>query len=638
MKKIFQLNIRTKLILSLLSVVLITGIGSMIFSIITINKNVLGQAYDAVQIQLNTANHIYNKQINVIHLFINHLSSLDYLQEAISARNKHLLNRKLNEVKKELDIDIINITDERGRIIQRTNNPLMTGDDISDDLFIKNVLKNKKSYYGTDIISKEQLAKESDAILKQAYIKVIPTPKARKREKSFEESGLVLKAASPVFLNGKFIAIIYGAKLLNNNFDLTDRIKNLIFKDEKLNGLDVGTATIFQGDLRISTNVKNNDGTRAIGTLVSEEVYSSVFEQGKIWLDKAFVVNNWYISGYSPILDIEKKVIGILYVGILEDKYDIIKRDTTFFLIIMILITSGVAVFLSFNLIRSIINPINSIVEASNGIAQGDYTKKLGITSEDEIGHLCTTFNKMIDAIALRDNMLKENTQLQIIRSEKLASLGRLASGMAHEVNNPLTGVLSYSTSLYDELKDSKYGEDLQVIINETIRCREIVKTILEFARETKLEKKNININTVLTDVLTVLGRHVNFQNINVVKEFEKNLPFINADVNQIISVINNLSVNSADAMHDGGTLTVKTQYDNERKEILIEFSDTGTGISEENLSKIFDPFFTTKEAGKGTGLGLSVTYGIIERHNGWIDVKSKLGKGSTFIIGLPVD
>jgi two-component system NtrC family sensor kinase len=255
-----------------------------------------------------------------------------------------------------------------------------------------------------------------------------------------------LMAASPIFYRGRLIGIVYGAKLLNNNFDFVDRIKNLVFKDEKLNGLDVGSATIFMDDLRISTNVKKEDGTRAIGTLVSEEVYRKVFEHEKVWLDKAFVVNNWYISGYTPIYNINNRVIGILYVGILEEKYNVIKRETMIYYLLMTAIVAIIAVVISIYLIQNIINPIKSLLDASGEIAMGNYNKKIEIRSDDEIGYLCSAYNKMVDAIVERDEKLKEQTERKIVQSEKLASLGRLASGIAHEINNPLTGVLGYST------------------------------------------------------------------------------------------------------------------------------------------------------------------------------------------------
>ena len=640
MKILLKTNIRIKLIFSLLSVVLITGLGSVILSLILINKNVLGQAYDDVRIQLNTAKYVYNQRINCIHLFLNHISSLNYFQEAVQSRNKRLLSKKLAEVKDELGIDILNLTDKDGKIIIRNNNPEITGDDVSDINVVGYAITKKSSCFGTDLISKKHLLKEGGILSGKAYIKVVPVPMARERESNFEDSGLLQAAASPVFYKNKFIGIIYGAGLINNNFEIVDRIKSLVFKDERLDGFDVGTATIFLDDLRVSTNVKNTDGSRAVGTQVSEEVYSKVFEHGKLWLDKAFVVNNWYISAYSPLYNVYNKAVGILYVGILEEKYNIVRRSATSYLVVMMLITALIAISISSYLIRLIIYPINSLVKSSKEIALGNYNSKLEICSEDEIGYLCRTFNTMIEAIAERDKQIKENAEMQIVKSEKLASLGRLASGMAHEINNPLTGVLSFSTILYKDLKDTKYMDDLKIVIDETLRCRDIVKNILDFARESRIEKNRANINTVISDVLAILEHHVNFQNIKLIKKYKDNLPEIDIDINQMKSVINNLALNAADAINEkdnSGNIIFSTDYDKEKNEVLISITDTGAGIKTENLDKIFDPFFTTKETGKGTGLGLAVTYGVIKRHNGWIHVQSDIGKGTVFKIGLPV-
>ena len=633
-------KIRIKLIISLFSVVIIAGAGSVAISLKIINENILGQAFDDVQNNLNTAQYVYNNKINIINLFIKHLASLSYMQEAIIKNDRLLLTHKLFDVKSELALDILNITDASGKIIVRANNNKLSGDDVSGDVFIKYALENRTSCFGTSIIGRDHLARESVYMADQAYIKVIPTPMARKKTRLIEDRGMVMIAASPIFYNGRMIGIVYGASLLNNNFELVDRIKSLVFKDEKIDGVDLGTATIFLDDLRVSTNVKNDDGTRAIGTQVSDEVYKKVFEQEKTWIDKAFVVNRWYISGYSPVYNIEKKVIGILFVGIAEEKYDAIKRKTYFYYFIMTCITAVIAFVISIYLINDIITPIRALVEASKEILMGNYNKKLMIRSTDEIGYLCSTFNKMIDAIRERDNKLKEQTERQIVQSEKLASLGRLASGIAHEINNPLTGVLSYSTSLLEDLGDTEYSEDLNVIINETKRCRDIVRGILDFARETQIEKEPANINKIIENSLTILAKHVSFQNVKIEKRFSENIPEIELDINQMKSVINNLTVNAADAMPGGGRLTISTfvsYADSKEKEIIIEISDTGIGISEENITKIFDPFFSTKEVGKGTGLGLSVTQRIIERHNGRIEVKSRLGEGTTFTIHLPV-
>ncbi len=638
MNGIIKTKISTKLVISLLIIVLISGVSSIVISRNVINKNVIGQAYEDVRTNLNTALHIYNERINVIYLFINHLSSLEYLQSAIIQNNRRLLSDKLNEVKDELDLDIMTITDGSGRVIVRANSFGNFGDNVGEDLFVKYVIENKKSCSGTDIISREHLLLEDKKLAEQAYIQIIPTERARRSEKKYETGGLCIKAATPVINNGRFIGIIYGAKILNNNFKLVDGIKKLLFKDEQLDGYEIGTVTIFLEDVRISTNVINKDGNRAVGTKISEEVYRQVFEHGKIWLDKAFVVNNWYLSGYSPIYSITNRIIGILYVGILEEKYSRITRNATIFALAVTLITAFLAIFLSIYLIRSIITPIHSLVAASQDIAGGNYSRKINSVSSDEMGYLCLTFNKMIDAIAERDAKLKENTQMQIVQSEKLASLGRLASGIAHEINNPLTGILAYSTVLYDEITDSDQKADIKIIIDETIRCREIVKGILDFARETKTDKRPGDINKIITEVVSLFEKNFNFQNIKIKKNLAENIPAISIDSNQIKSVINNLAVNAADAMHNGGEIIITTLYDQDEKKIVVKVSDTGIGIKEEDLLKIYDPFFTTKETGKGTGLGLAVTYGIVQRHSGSISVHSIVGVGTTFTITFPVE
>ncbi|TAL32999.1 MAG: HAMP domain-containing protein [Spirochaetes bacterium] len=630
-------TLRFKLIASIVSVVLIIGVSSVWLGLRIINNNIVGQAYDQVQNDLKTAQFIYDGKINVIHLFMKHLASLPYIKDAVLGDNRVLLINKLQEVEKELGLDIVNITAPDGRVIVRSRNPRVAGDYVSDDIFIRFILENGISCSGTDIMSREYLLREGEDLANQAYIQFVPTAMSRAAASLNEERGMVIKAAAPIYYEGKLIAIIYGAKLLNKNYEIVDQIKSLVFKDEKYEGYEYGTATIFLEDMRISTNVLISR-TRAIGTKVSEEVYDRVFTQGRLWLDKAFVVNNWYIAAYSPIYNIRSEVIGILYVGIIESKFEQIKKETAIFFLIILLVTLQVALIIYIYLIHNILNPIRYLVNASNSIAKGDYTINIPVETRDELGILCKTFNTMVGAIVERDTMLKEDTHQQIINSEKLASLGKLAAGIAHEINNPLTGVLTYSSILLEDLKDTEYKDDLEIIVNETMRCRKIVREILNFARETKIEKERVNINLIISETLSILEKHVSFHNIGIVKAFRDDLPPMYVDINQIKSVINNLALNAADAMSDGGTLTIATNLDSENDSVVITVNDTGCGIPEGNLIKIFDPFFTTKETGKGTGLGLAVTYGIIKRHNGQITVHSIPGEGTKFVITLPVN
>lgn len=444
-------------------------------------------------------------------------------------------------------------------------------------------------------------------------------------------------AACPIFHGKRLLGVIYGARIMNNSTGLVDRIKKLIFQDEKIGGFELGTVTIFLDDVRISTNVRNEDGTRTVGTRVSKEVYHQVVENKKTWLDKAFVVNTWYISAYQPIYNISKEVIGILYVGVLEEKYIRLRRQTMKYFLILMVLAGILSVGLAGYLIGIIVSPIKDLVDASRKVTDGNLLSKIEKQYEGEMGQLISTYNSMIDAIEERDRQLKETTEKQIFQSEKLASLGRLASGVAHEINNPLTGILTYGSILLDELKETEYHEDLKTIVDETMRCRNIVRELLDFARETRLQVQETSLNLIITESLALLGRTYKFQNIEIEKDLDSNLPSIMADVNQLKSIISNLAVNAADAMPGGGHLFISTRYDESKDRILMEVTDNGTGISEENRERIFDPFFTTKATGEGTGLGLAVSYGIIERHGGQIRVMSEEGKGTTFIIELPI-
>lgn len=224
------------------------------------------------------------------------------------------------------------------------------------------------------------------------------------------------------------------------------------------------------------------------------------------------------------------------------------------------------------------------------------------------------------------------------MQSEKLASLGRLASGVAHEINNPLTGILTFSHLLMRKLKDnSELQKELEIIVRETNRVSIIVRGLLDFARESKPQKRPCNINELILHTLTLIERQSVFQNIRIMKNLDPQIPMILLDANQIQQVFMNILLNAADAMPAGGVLNITTFLVSEDSFMQIKFTDTGCGIPEKNLNKIFDPFFTTKADKKGTGLGLAVSYGIIDRHRGQIEAQSEEGKGTTFIIKLPL-
>ncbi|MBN1626116.1 MAG: PAS domain S-box protein [Deltaproteobacteria bacterium] len=232
-----------------------------------------------------------------------------------------------------------------------------------------------------------------------------------------------------------------------------------------------------------------------------------------------------------------------------------------------------------------------------------------------------------------------EETQMKLFQSEKMSSLGKLAAGIAHEINNPLGGVMIFAESILEDIDENDtHREDLKRIASETKRCKNIVKGLLEFSRQTDNTMTLQNINELLEQGMFLLENQAIFHNIDVVKEYDKDIPLVKCDSARLKQVFINITQNAIDAMGAEGTFTIKTIYDREKKRAEIEFSDTGCGIPKTIRQKIFDPFFSTKEVGKGTGLGLSMSYGIIKDHGGTISVKSKEGYGSTFIIDLPIE
>ena len=632
-----KIKLRLKLILGFLSVIVIVGVTSTLVGVHLIGDRIVKQAQEKVELDLNSAREVYKDKIRDVSISIRLTALRFFLKDAISRNDIARLKIELRRIRERESLDILNLTDKDGKVIVRARNPVIYGDDQSDDELVKEAISKKEVVASTLIIPMDELLKEGEDLAEQAYIKLIQTPKAKPISGSEETSGMMIKAAAPILdHHGNLIGILYGGILLNKNYEIVDKIKDIVYRGETYRGKDIGTATIFQGDLRISTNVERKDGTRAIGTRVSEEVNNQVLVKGKPWFDRAFVVNNWYITAYEPIRNIKDEVIGILYVGILEEKFVDMKRQTMLTFLGITFVGIIIAFAISCILGNSITKPIRLLVSASNKFAKGDLNHRVEYRNKDEIGELGTAFNYMLDSIKERDERLKEYTKQEIMKSERLAMVGQLAAGVAHEINNPLGSILIYSHLLLEDLeKEDPRRGNLEKIVNQATRCKKIVKGLLDFSRQTEPEIKPSDINTIVTEVLSLVERQAMFHNIKVIKKLLPDVPTILLDKNQIQQVLMNIILNAAEAMDGQGKLIVETSSDEEYAR--IKFTDTGCGISEENMKKLFQPFFTTKETGHGTGLGLSISYGIIRKHNGKINVSSEIGKGSTFTIVLPV-
>jgi two-component system, NtrC family, sensor kinase len=336
--------------------------------------------------------------------------------------------------------------------------------------------------------------------------------------------------------------------------------------------------------------------------------------------------------------------------GLEKEKAQIYNRMTISGVISVIILSF----LLSLLLTRFVNRPIDKLLSATKTAAQGDLDQSVTIRSNDELGELSESFNNMISELKRSRDAIEEWTQTlehrvqertkelqqvqdQLVHAGKMAALGELSAGVAHEINNPLTGVLTFSSLILKKIDaNHPWRKDLETIVQQTSRCRDIVKGLLDFARQRKPDKKLWNINTLIDNTLSLLEKQAPFHNIEIKKDFKADMPPLFIDGDQIEQVFMNILLNAADAMAEkGGKLTIRTDLKDGMAE--VSFADTGVGITREHISKLFDPFFTTKQTGRGTGLGLAISYGIVQSHNGDIKVESELGKGSTFYVKLPI-
>jgi len=354
-----------------------------------------------------------------------------------------------------------------------------------------------------------------------------------------------------------------------------------------------------------------------------------------------------------------KRVLGVLDIGLSLDRVDAdvaaMGQRLALFAVAMVVLISATLFLL---LDRGVVRPVRSLVRGTERLAEGDLDHVITVRNTDEIGSLATSFNEMTSALrraraelsALVENLeerVQERTkalrdaQMQLFQSERLASLGKLAASIAHEINNPLSGVLTFAKLSARKLKTSADEENvasvlksLALVERETDRCITIVRNLLDFARQREPSFESIDVSRAILEALSLLSHRMEMQGITLEKSFA-NAPPILADFGQLRQVFVNIALNACQAMESGGRLTVTSRVLADKGMVQVEITDTGVGIREDHLSTIFDPFFTTKE--DGTGLGLAVVYGIVERHGGSVRATSQAGRGTSVIVQLPI-
>ena len=498
-------------------------------------------------------------------------------------------------------------------------------------------------------------------LLARVPVPLVSTRNAAPTERVHEERAMVLLSTRSVRApDGQLLGHVRAGVLLNRNLPFIDHINEIVYPEGSLPFGSRGTATLFLDDVRISTNVRlfgPAKDERAIATRVSQSVRDAVLGRGQTWLDRAFVVDDWYVSAYQPLSDSAGKRVGMLYVGYLEAPFTLLKYAALAGIGVVFFAVMIVAAVVSLRWARTIFKPVERMEATMQCVEGGELDARVGpVDSEDEIGRLAQHLDRLLDVIddktralqswnAELDAMVEERTreletaQGQLLRSEKLAAVGQLTASIAHEINNPIAviqGNLDLVRSQLAPEAELTVRDELRLIDTQVERMRLIVTQLLQFARPAEYAGYITPVDTqrVVQDCLVLVGHLLSRTRIDVQRHFGAiRHPAINA--NELQQVLVNLMVNAIHAMPEGGRLDLQTA-DVGDDAVEITVADTGPGLDAELMDQLFQPFVTRKK--DGTGLGLWISRTLVQRYGGDLRAANRTGGGAAFTVLLRLE
>ncbi len=627
-------------------VVVLMGTFTIYAGLSFISETVFKEAKLRVQMDLNSAWTAFNEEKALLQMNVSLVSQYELFREALKVNSpSNEINNLLIELKNKHKLDFLNLVNEEGIIIGTSGKPEAINHKVRNDPVIQQAFQGNV-ISGTSIISRENLLLKSDQLAKNASIPIIETELAIPTDKKVEDRGMILETAVPILdEKNKVYGVVYGGILLNRRYDLVDRIRNTVFELDYLEGKPLGTVTIFLGDTRIATNVITTDSVRAVGTRISKEVYETVIVKGKRFADRAFVVNDWYLSAYDPIRDASNNIIGILYVGLLEKKYTSYKEELTLKFIAIGLVAFLISVILANYFSGKIRKPILKLVEATRNISSGKLNARVeGIEGSYEIMELARSFNSMADSLESDNKKLQEATdklkKAYMESDEKNRAYLEMLGFVTHELKSPLASIVFAIGSLRDRLL-GPINESQEKVLRSSARSADYLNnTIANYLNLSRIEEGELKIRLMNVklrhEVIDPAIQRLSDMAMDNQMEIKCNIPYnleIECDPDLITSVFQNLISNAIKYGYKKSTIKIESEIVNKR--LIISIHNEGLGFSDSEKELLFTKFsrlnkesYSTKS---GTGLGLFVTKNIIEKHGGEIWAESIQGKWAKF-------
>ena len=518
---------RFKFIFSFLCVSFLVGGISLFIGAQLLYDAVLREATNQTRLAVNSAEDVYHTNVRFIEMALNITTLGKGFRNSFIDRNVPDLVDRLDRMAKNAGLDFSGVTLSDGRTLCRTRGKA-EGDLQPDNPIVRYVMDKGASTAGTIVVSRSFLENEAPERAGQINFYAFRTAGQDSVDEESQESCLAIAAAIPIFeyrTTGKLLGVLYGGRVINQSTEIVDSARKSVFFDEIQSETTMPTATIFFDTVRIATNMIDQQGNRAIGSRVSDEVKQQVIVRGKEWTQRREDLGDKYISAFTPISDIFGNRVGMLSVATLESNYSGVQQKLIFIFIAVTCIGALISIGMGYFAARRIMAPVLRLIKASREVSEGNVSPEIGPISKDkELAILQKTFKDMVESMQRR----RMASQSKIIQSEKQASVGRLAAGVAHEINNPLTGVLTYTHML---LRRTDIGDDirsdLKVIVESTERVRKIVKGLLDFSRQTKLDPEPTDINRLMDATIKLVENQALLKGVSVHFEPGENLPMI---------------------------------------------------------------------------------------------------------------